>query len=83
MKTNLRISCSKQINEFIHKTIDYKDTICTDQTGKFSCGSFKGKNCMFVTCSNENNTILVRLLKSKKTHELTLALEEIHLCVEM
>ena len=38
---------------------------------------------MFVTYSNETNTILVRLLKSKKTHELTLALEEIHLCVEM
>ena len=38
---------------------------------------------MFVTYLHGNNPILVRLLKSKNEHELTLALEEIHLYVEI
>ena len=56
--------------------------MCIDQTEKIICGSFKGKNGVFVTYSHGNNPILVRLLKCGKEHELTLALEEIHLCVE-
>ena len=68
-------------NEFIHKIIEFKDAMCIDQTRKFSCGSFQGKNGVFLTYSHGNNPILVRLLKSKKGHELTLALEEIYLCV--
>ena len=81
-KLTLESHSLNKTNEFIHKIIEFKDAICIDQTGKFSCGPFKGKNCVFVTYSHGNNPILVRLLKSKKGHELTLALEEIYLCVE-
>ena len=38
---------------------------------------------MFVTYLHGTNPILVSLLESKKGHELTLALEEIHLCAQM
>ena len=44
--------------------------------------SFKGNNYMLVTYSYKINTILGRLLKSKKGYELTLAFEEIRLCEE-
>ena len=38
---------------------------------------------MFLTCSYGNNPILFHQLKSKKGPELTLELEEIHLCEEI
>ena len=32
-----------------------------DQTEKFSCGSFQGKDCMFATYSHGTNPILARV----------------------
>ena len=67
---------------FSHKVIDIRDTICTDQTGKFACTSKRGNNYLFVTCAYDVNVILARPLKSRKGKELVHKLSEIHECLE-
>ena len=56
--------------DFFHKIVDIRDTMCTDQTGKFTCTSKRGNNYLFVTFTYDANTILVRPLKSIKGKEL-------------
>jgi len=65
-------------HNFLHKIIDIRDTIYTDQTGKFTCTSKRGNNYIFITYAYDANAILVRPLKSRKGKELVDKLSEIH-----
>ena len=55
-----------------------KNTIYTDQTGKFRVRSLSGKLYIFLTYCYDSNAILVRLLSSKLGPELVEKLEEIY-----
>ena len=63
---------------FLHKIVDIRDTIYTDQTGKFTCTSKRGNNYLFITYAYDANAILVRPLKSIKGKELVDKLSEVH-----
>ena len=59
----LETNISNMPHDLFHKVIDIRDTICTDQTGKFACTSKRGNNYLFVTYSYDVNAIIVRPLK--------------------
>ena len=56
--------------KFFHAMVDLKDTIYTDQAGKFRVRSIGRYNYIMVTCSYDSNTILVRPLKTRSSSEL-------------
>ena len=65
-------------HEFYHEVVDLKDTIYTDQTGKFRVRSIAGNNYVMVTYSYDANAILVRPLKTRGGKELVEAVQSIH-----
>ena len=65
-------------HELYHKVVDLKDTIYTDQTGKFRVRSIGGYNYIMVTYSYDSNAILVRPLKTRGGSELVEAVQSIH-----
>ena len=74
----LEMHVENKTHDFFHKVIDIRDTIYTDQTGKFAYSSKRGNNYIFVTYSYDTNAIIVRALKNRKGKELVSKLEEIH-----
>ena len=78
----LETNISNMSHDLFHKVIDIRDTICTDQTGKFACTSKRGNNYFFVTCACDANTILAHPLKTRKGKELVDKLQETHECLE-
>jgi len=65
-------------HEFYHKLVDLKDTIYTDQTGKFRVRSIGGFNYIMITYSYDTNAILVRPLKTRTGNELVATVQSIH-----
>ena len=60
----LKSHIKNKTQEFYHKMLDLKNTIYTNQTGKFRVRSIGGFNYIMITYSYDTNAILVRLLKS-------------------
>ena len=65
-------------HDFFHKIVDIRDTIYTNQTGKFTYTSKREHNYLFITYAYDVNAILVRPLKTRKGKELVDKLSEIH-----
>ena len=74
----LKSHVQNKTHEFYHKLVELKDTIYTDQTGKFRVRSIGGYNYILVTYSYDTNAILVRPLKSRTGMELATTIESIH-----
>ena len=74
----LKSHIQNKTHEFYHKLVDFKDTIYTDQTGKFRVRSIGGYNYILVTYSYDSNAILARPLKSKSGNELVETVASIH-----
>ena len=66
----LKTHISNKTHDFFHKIVDLKNTIYTDQTGKFRVRSISGANYIMVTYSYDTNAILVRLLCNRTGGEL-------------
>ena len=62
--------------------MDIRDTIHTDQTGKFTCTSKRENSYLFVTYACDVNVILVRPLKTRKGKEVVYKLSESHECLK-
>ena len=74
----LNTQTPNKTNDFFHCIADFKDTIYTDQTGKFKYKSKRGYNYIFLTYSYDTNGILVRPIKSRKASELLVTLQSVH-----
>ena len=74
----LKSHISNKTQEFYHKIVDLKDTVYTDQTGKFRVRSIGGYNYIFLTYSYDTNAILVRPIKTRTGKELVEVVANIH-----
>ena len=52
------------------------DTVCTDQTRKFSFKSLSRNNHVFITYYHNTNAMLVQPLKSRKGNKLMATLDQ-------
>ena len=74
----LKSHISNKTHDFFHKVVDLKNTIYTDQTGKFRVRSISGANYTMVTYSYDTNAILVRALHNRTGAELCNVTTTIH-----
>lgn len=58
-KMTLDSHVPNKTNVFMHSIPKFNDTICIDQTGKFTCGLKRGHYCIFLTHCYDANSILV------------------------
>ena len=64
-------------NEFFCKTVELKETLFSDQTGRFPVTSSKGNKYVMVVYSQDANAILAEPLKSKSAIEHHKALSKV------
>ncbi|KAL7502326.1 hypothetical protein ACHAXN_000445, partial [Cyclotella atomus] len=61
---------NKKVQDVYVKTYDVRDTIYSDQTGKYPTQSKSGNNYIMVMVDIDSNAILVEPMKSRKDHEM-------------
>jgi len=74
----LKTHCATKTNDFFHNILNLKNTIYTDQTGKFNVRSIREFQYILVTYSYDANAILVRPLRTRKGIELLEVIKSIH-----
>ena len=74
----LKSHINNKTHDFFHKIVDLKNTIYTDQTGKFRVRSISGANYIMITYSYDTNAILVRPLRNRTGRDLCNATTNIH-----
>ena len=74
MKTHI----NNKTNDFFHKVINLKNTIYTNQTGKFRVRSIGRYNYIMITYSYDTNAILIRSLHNRTGSELVKTTISIH-----
>ena len=68
MSPNLR---GKKVRDDFTRVYDVRNTVFSDQTGKFPTHSHRGNKYIMVMAEIDRSVILVELLKSRKDPELT------------
>ena len=64
-------------NEMMMKVVDLKETLYTDQTGKFPYLSNKGMRYVMVAYHSNTNYIFVETMKNQREDQMILTYEEI------
>jgi hypothetical protein len=68
--SNTSSLCGKKVQDVFVKTYDVRETIFSDQTGKFPTQSSHGHKYIMVMVEIDSNAILVEPMKSRKNQEM-------------